>query len=195
MSIATLKVKSYTLYGKSHSTAQGFALNGTLRHPPQNLGRSVTRTPFRGPTPMGHGMGSRCRVGGWRARTCGSSYPLNIHHACLGTLQTEIKRSTMNTDGMIEKRFMGILHGSYPRTSVYKIGKDSMTHIQKVSQGVLTCKNVITNEKNTFIQSENRCTPYTKKILDMDYEKYYLNKQSECSQTVPVIYKGITQCG
>jgi hypothetical protein len=96
MSLATLKVKSLTAYG-NHSK-KGFSLNGPLRQPSlgENLGRSVTRTPFRGPAPMGHGTGSRCRLSGWRARKCGSSYPIHIHRSSLGTPQTLVKRSTMN---------------------------------------------------------------------------------------------------
>ena len=103
MSLAAFKAKSLTMYG-NHSTKDGFSLNGPLRQPSlgENLGRSVTRTPFRGPAPMGHGMGSRCRVGGWRARTCGGTYPISIHRSCLGTPQTLVKRSTMNEKGLIE---------------------------------------------------------------------------------------------
>ena len=60
MSIVALKRKSRghkaTISGIG---SQGFSLNGGYRNHgsvgPTNLGRSVTRTPFRGPEPMGHG--------------------------------------------------------------------------------------------------------------------------------------------
>lgn len=182
MSLATLKAKSLTMYGKTHSTNQGFSLNGPLRQPPigENLGRSVTRTPFRGTAPMGHGMGSRCRVGGWRARTCGGAYPLSIHRSSLGTPQTKVKRSTMNQKGLIETSYMGILHGTYPRTHVYKVDKEENGYTKTIGRDVLSCP-VIAGE---YTKNDLRCTPYTKTILDMNYERYYGIQTSKCLQIV-----------
>jgi hypothetical protein len=205
MSIATMKVKSYTLYGKSHSTKDGFSINGALRHPAPTLGRSVTRTPFKGPVPKGHGEGSRCRVGGWRARLCGHGYPVNIHYSCLGTRQTETKPSVMNNKGMIETRFIGILHGTYPNSHVYRVDADEMTHIDKIKQACLTCplaeksesgliQDIVTGELTPYIKSETRCTPYTKNVLNQDYKKYYTQLQSSCTQLKPSIYKGLNIC-
>jgi hypothetical protein len=170
MSIATMKAKSLTMYGKTHSTKDGFSLNGPLRQPSlkENLGRSVTRTPFRGPAPMGHGMGSRCRLGGWRARTCGASYPIHIHRSSLGTPQTLVKRSTMNEKGLLETKYTGILHGVYPRTHVYKVDKEAGGYVQTVGRSVLSCP-ISTKD---YVQSSERCTPYTKTLLDMDYSRY-----------------------
>lgn len=182
MSLATLKAKSLTMYGKTHSTNQGFSLNGALRQPPigENLGRSVTRTPFRGPAPMGHGCGSRCRVGGWRARTCGGAYPLKIQRSCLGTAQTLVKPSTMNQKGLIETSYTGILHGTYPRTHVYKVDKEESGYIKSLGRDVLSCP-VIPGE---YTKNNLRCTPYTKNILDMNYERYYGIQTSKCLQMV-----------
>ena len=165
-----MKAKSLTMYGKTHSTKDGFSLNGPLRQPSlkQNLGRSVTRTPFRGPAPMGHGMGSRCRLGGWRARKCGESYPITIHRSCLGTPQTLVKRSTMNEKGLLETKYTGILHGVYPRTHVSKVDKESSGYVQTVGRSVLSCPITIKD----YVKSSERCTPYTKTILDMDYARY-----------------------
>ena len=192
MSLATMKAKSLTMYGKTHSTKDGFSLNGPLRQPSlgENLGRSVTRTPFRGPAPMGHGCGSRCRVGGWRARICGHGYPKNIHHSCLGVLQTSIKPSVMNTKGMMESRFTGILHGTYPKSHVYRVDKDGMTYTEKMSQGPLTYQPPIQD----YVKSTGRCTPYTKLVLNNDYQKYYLQKHASCTQLKPTIYKGLNHC-
>jgi hypothetical protein len=170
MSLATLKAKSLTMYGKTHSTKDGFSLNGPLRQPSlkQNLGRSVTRTPFRGPAPMGHGMGSRCRVGGWRARTCGESYPITIHRSCLGTPQTLVKRSTMNEKGLLETKYTGIFHGAFPRSHVHKLDKEAGKYVEKVGRSVLSCPITIKD----YVQSSERCTPYTKTLLDIDYARY-----------------------
>jgi hypothetical protein len=195
MSIATMKIKSQTMYGKTHSTSKGFSLNGELRQPSlgENLGRSVTRTPFRGPAPMGHGCGSKCRVGGWRARICGSSYPIKIHRSSLGTPQTTIKKSTMNMNGFIESRYTGILHGVYPNTHVYKVDKESGGHAMLLGRSATSCpvnKNEVYNQR----YSTGRCTPYTKTILDMDYSRYYGIESSNCVQQITEPYKGINQC-
>ena len=73
----------------------GFSLNGCLRNIGRvgqtNLGRSVTRTPFRGPLPMGHG-------------TCCGAYPIIINNSgnCCGSNDPNtIKKSTKNTKGYI----------------------------------------------------------------------------------------------
>ena len=192
MSIATMKKKSQTMYGKTHSTEKGFSLNGALRQPSlgENLGRSVTRTPFRGPAPMGHGCGSTCRVGGWRARICGSGYPIKIHRSSLGTPQTSIKRSTMNMNGLIETSYTGLLHGVYPNTHVYKVDKEAGGHTMLVVRSVLSCP----KSNEVYNKSSVRCTPYTKTILDMDYQRYYGIESSECVQHVTEPYKGINHC-
>jgi len=192
-----MKAKTLTMYGKTHSTKEGFSLNGPLRQPSlgENLGRSVTRTPFRGPAPMGHGMGSRCRVGGWRARTCGTTYPIHIHRSCLGTPQTLVKRSTMNENGLLETKYKGILHGVYPKTHVYKVEKDA-SHYTQTKGRVLSCplnkkENVYDQRYQTKDYSQPiRCTPYTKTLLDMDYERYY-GIQSSCIQKNDIPYKGV----
>ena len=133
MSLATLKKKAQTLYSTGHNfntvsvRGAGFSLNGVRRIVgvvgQTNLAKSVTRTPFRGNEPVGHGGGKRCRVSGWRARDtkCAGTaeYPVNIcNSGSCGTPQTLVKRSVMNTKGMIEERYKGILHGTYPNTWV-----------------------------------------------------------------------------
>lgn len=205
MSIATLKRKSLTQYGTNHCNAKGqFSLNGVYRQLPYTLGRSVMGTPFRGPHPMGHGQGGRCRVGGWRARVCGNSYPVVVVNSgsCI-VPQTEIKRSTLNNLGMLETRFKGILHGS--PSNVYRVDKDQGTYIQKqtsqssfpnpiVQTGYVTnpsCANSTTPPSR--VKTLQTCTPYTKNETRLTYEQYNAQLVRQC---VPILspYKGINAC-
>ena len=188
MSIAAMKAKSLTLYGKSHSKGEdGFSLNGKLRHPPQNLGRSVTRTPFRGPAPMGHGGGATCKLKGWRARICGNKFPVDIQRTSLGTPQTLVKRSTMNQSGMLEKRFTGLFHGA--NANVYRVDKESAGYAQLVGKRVLECERDVKKEVGVYNEVYHRtnysnypkCRPYTKTILGMDYSKYNKILVSACN--------------
>lgn len=203
MSIATLKRKSLAQYGTNHCNAKGqFSLNGIYRQLPYTLGRSVMGTPFRGPYPMGHGQGARCRVSGWRARATGNSYPVVVINSgsCL-VPQTEIKRSTMNNSGMIETRFKGILHGS--PSNVYKVDKDQGTYIQKqTSQSsfpntIVQTGYVVSDSCPTdAVYSDNtprNCTPYTKNETRLTYEQYNAQLVRQC---VPILspYKGINSC-
>jgi hypothetical protein len=197
MSIATMKVKSFTLYGKSHSNgSDGFSLNGKLRLPSQgeNLGRRITRTPFRGSAPMGHGEGSTCKLKGLRARICGSRYPISIHRSCLGTPQTLVKRSTMNQSGMLENRYMGILHGD--NAHVYKVDKNISGYTQTIGRKVLTCemgvKKEIKYNQDYHRSNYNKytiCRPYTKTMPGLNYTQYNSLLSSSCNLTG--IYKGI----
>jgi hypothetical protein len=107
MSINVLKRKSKRYFEPiSGQGKNGFSLVGGHRNigvvGPTNLGKSVTRTPFRGPNPMGHG-------------TKNGKYPMNIHNSgsCCTNDPDIIKTTVKNTHGMIEKRFQGILHGAY----------------------------------------------------------------------------------
>lgn len=203
MSIATLKRKSLTQYGTNHCNAKGqFSLNGIYRQLPYTLGRSVMGTPFRGPYPMGHGQGARCRVSGWRARATGNSYPVVVINSgsCI-VPQTEIKRSTMNNSGMIESRFKGILHGS--PSNVYKVDKDQGTYIQKqTSQSsfpnpIVQTGYVVSDSCPTdAVYSDNtprKCTPYTKNETRLTYEQYNAQLVRQC---IPILspYKGINTC-
>jgi len=190
MSIAALKKKSFTLYGKSHSD-KGFSLNGPTRHPPPTLGRSVTRTPFKGPYPKGYGEGKRCRVNGWRARICGCTYPIKVHHSG-SVVQTGAKNSTMNMHGMVEKRYKGILHTS--NAHVYKVDKTQGTYIHK--QTCTTCYSapiVQTGATTDYIQDATRCTPYAKNETRPTYNQYYNTVTSQCLPLVGT-YKGINSC-
>ena len=132
MSIATLKKKSRVVYGErvnSPTVSQnGFSLNGIKRIigtvGPTNLAKSVTRTPFKGAEPKGHGGGKPCRLSGRFARTCGSSgYPKIVSNSgSCSTSQTLIKLSTKNTKGMIDTKYKWI-HSAYPRYWVHEVNK------------------------------------------------------------------------
>lgn len=125
MSIVALKRKTAARYGP-HSAAGGFSLNGSTRFkgPGEvSLAESVTRTPFRGTAPMGHGGGARCRVRGikGRAAKCNSKgdYVVQVHNSGSGcTNDGSVKRSSVSSGGMLEKRDMCSRHGAYPCTWV-----------------------------------------------------------------------------
>lgn len=92
MSIVALKRKSQRF--QSHISAKGFSLNGGHRNigavGQTNLGRSVTRTPFRGTEPMGHGG-------------CCGTYVRTISNSgsCCSNDPTIIKPTTKTTKGFI----------------------------------------------------------------------------------------------
>jgi len=181
-----MKAKSFTLYGKSHSTKDGFSLNGKLRLPSQgqNLGRSVTRTPFRGPLPRGNSnVSTNGRV-------------VEIHRSSLGTPQTLVKRSTMNQSGMLEKRYTGILHGA--NANVYKIDKESSGYVHTVSKRVLECGIGIGGLlQSRYVKKEvgfTGCRPITKTILGMNYSQYNKYVTASCKLN-GLVYKGINCCG
>jgi hypothetical protein len=120
MSIVALKRKSAALHNKNHSVGpDGFSLNGKCRFQGPGhvvLSKDVTRTPFKGNLPKGHGGGARCRVKGLKARSCGSGqYVVDIHNSgFFGTPQTLVKPSVKNTAGMLAIRLEKTLHGTYP---------------------------------------------------------------------------------
>jgi len=162
------------MYGKSHVNNKGqFSIQGVHRQLPMSMGRSVTRTPFRGEAPMGHGEGSRCRVSGWRARKCGSSYPLNIHRSQDLTVQTLVKRTTMNMNGYIESAYTGILHGA--NSNVYKTDKDASAYTRMQN---LKCPLVQDNS----VYENGSCAPYTKNVDTATYDLYNMSLQSACLQ-------------
>lgn len=96
MSIVALKRNSRRF--QVPISANGFSLNGGLRNIGQvgvtNLAKSVTRTPFRGNIPMGHGgTNGKYVVSVYNSGSCSSNDP-NI-----------IKLSTKNTKGHIFESF------------------------------------------------------------------------------------------
>ena len=143
MSLATLKRKTNSGGNPRNDPIsgvgnKGFALNGTLR----NIGgvgqfrmvSNVTRTRYRGNTPVGWG-GS------------GGQYPVYIFNSgdCSTNDANIIKKSTKNTAAMIDERFKGILFGTYPNTWVkdddnsYRITKTQGQYIGAVTNKVGSC--------------------------------------------------------
>lgn len=140
MSIMALKRKSAALHNKNHSVGpDGFSLNGKCRFQGPGhvvLSKDVTRTPFKGNLPKGHGGGARCRVKGIRGRSCGSSgqYVVDIHNSgFFGTPQTLVKPSVKNTAGMLAIRLEKTLHGTYPCAWV-KTHPDPSSRLQALSR-------------------------------------------------------------
>jgi len=114
MSIVALKRNSRRY--KAHVSgigSQGFSLNGGHRNHgavgPTNLGRSVTRTRFRGAEPMGNGG-------------CCGQYVRNVSNSgsCCTNDPGIIKQSSKNTKGLISSTV------TYP-TSVYNASCDGGT--------------------------------------------------------------------
>ena len=172
MSIVTLKQKTSARYGNHSVPIAGFSLNGATRFvgPGQVcLGRSVTRTPFKGTEPVGHGGGGRCRVGGIKGRVsrCDSTneYVKSIHNSgsCL-TLQDLVKKTTVDYRGLNELERMKTL---------YKKG------CHWVQPRVLDVSEVIPPACNP-ITKEAICPALTKQTKEqMDYTKYMWFKKGQ----------------
>lgn len=99
MSIATLKRKTQTKYNNMSVGASNFSLSGTHRNQgyvgQTSLSRTILKTPHRGIYPRGHGG-------------CCGDYTISIHkESTLNCLEdsTVIKRSTMNTKGLILSKY------------------------------------------------------------------------------------------
>ena len=143
MSLATLKKKTF-LGGNPRADPisgignKGFSLNGTLRNF-GNVGQfrmvsNVTRTRYRGNTPMGNGG-------------CCGTYPVYISNSgdCCNNDPNIVKKSTKNTQSMLNERYKGILSGTYPNTWVkddcnsYRITKTQGQYVQNVSREYGSC--------------------------------------------------------
>lgn len=99
MSIVAMKRKSERYFKPvSGQGPNGFSLVGGYRNigsiGPTNLGKSVTRTPFRGNAPMGHGG-------------CCGQYEISISNSgsCCTNDPNIIKRTTKNTAGMLDNKY------------------------------------------------------------------------------------------
>ena len=172
MSIVTLNQKSFARYGNHSVPIEGFSLNGKTRFvgPGQVcLGRSVTRTPFKGTEPKGHGGGGRCRVGGIKGRSsrCDSTneYVKSVHNSgsCL-TLQDRVKKTTVDYRGL------------YALARMETLNKKGCHWVQPIGLDVSdvrlpACKPII---------KEAICPAYTKQTKEqMDYHKYMWFKKGQ----------------
>ena len=177
MSIATLKKKSNAIH--SNVSKHGFYLNGILRLPTHTIIRTPTRTILKGTAPTGYGTGSHCRIKGINARYCKNKYPIVIHNTGTPEVQTGVKRSTMNTFGMLEKRYTGILHGTYPNSVVG--GTPSISHSEYTSErerNPFKCKKDKEKEKD-----HGTCPHYVANLTPDTYRAYQLKLTSKCLNT------------
>lgn len=114
MSIVALKRKSSRFQDKI-SGKSGFSINGTLRNQgwvgQTSHGRSITRTPFRGHVPIGHGGSD-------------GKYVVNVVDGgpCIVNDASIVKRSNMNNKGKI------YAHDYYP-TPVFNLDCNSSCKI------------------------------------------------------------------
>ena len=216
MSLATLKKKSKTIYGNSISSStistNGFYLNGNKRVigsvNTTNLGKSVTRTPFKGTEPVGHGGGSKCRVSGRAARKCGNGNKYlkvvsNSGSSC--TPQTLIKISTKNQKGLIDTKYKW-MSSTYPNYWVKHINEpentSSSSYIESLRNkaisncGITDITNAQTESTSaTYIECTNKyhigskCKPVNKDVLAADtYDNYLSNLKHKCLELQHIPY-------
>jgi hypothetical protein len=191
MSIVALKRKSAALYDKNHTKGDYFSLNGRLRFigpGPVVLSKSVTRTPFKGLEPKGHGGGTKARVTGVKARSCGKhNYPVSIVDSgscCIP--QTDVKRSTMNTSGMLQNRYMGIYHGAYPKVWVTPPQLDHEQLLLLAKLAALRCQGnwplgKVCNAKCTGTSNDCGLTCAKElNLLALDYQSYLDSIKGGC---------------
>ncbi len=218
MSLATLKKKSQTMYGvginSSTVSRNGFYLNGNKRVVGSvnqtNLAKSVTRTPFKGSEPMGHGGGSRCRVSGRAARKCGGSGYLKAisNSGSVCTPQTLIKASTKNHKGLIHTKYKWIF-SKYPNYWVKHLNEPENTsassYMESLKNEVITNCGIVSevtsteNTSETYIECMNKhanryhigtkCKSVSKDVLGADtYENHLSNLKSKCLEIQHIPY-------
>jgi len=208
MSLATLKKKSRVVYGErinsSTVSQNGFSLNGVIRVigsvGPTNLAKSVTRTPFKGSLPKGHGGGTSCKVkSGNRARACGSNkYPVIISNSgSCSTSQTGVKLSTKNTRGMLHTKEKWMF-STYPRYVVHRLIEieDMGEYIKKKKTTIAGCpkstdKNVKRTCSNRYhiggkLYMKDNCGVSKEKLVDDSYSVYLNKLKYNCLQLIPV---------
>jgi hypothetical protein len=126
----------------------GFSLNGGRRnvgYVGQSMAMSRNGTPFRGALP--YGIGSGYKTGG------SDQMPVfNANRAIvLGDQYQYIKPTVLTTKGMLEKKYMGILHGQYPNTwvqPVYPNGSLSDNSSQWLYIQTKAAANICVNDTN-----------------------------------------------
>jgi hypothetical protein len=185
MSIVALKKKAHALWDSHSRGSDGFSLHGKTRFTSgvgANLGKSVTRTPFKGAEPVGHGGGPRCRVAGYRARVnhCdGEGYLRFVANSgTCSTPQVLVKPAVQTTAAMIEARYMGILHGTYPRTWVQPQQASNTTLKEKRAAVAAACK--ANSDGTGSIEWTRGCGPYTKPAKLQTVEEHLLRLTAEC---------------
>ena len=200
MSIATLKLKTIRggnprLDPVSGIGANGFSLSGGYR----NIGvvgqfrmvSNVTRTPFRGTQPMGHGGN-------------GNSYynvPCNSGNCCTND-DAIIKRSSLNTAGMLDEKYKWT-KSQYPRYWVkdddnsYRITKTQgqLTGGKTQAAGACNFEKAANNDPNNIWQCKGKCVYWiggTKNLMYYPYAKW-LNTTKVQSQGLYINAGGVAR--
>jgi len=211
MSIATLKKKTQTKYNNmSVGSTTGFSLNGTLRNQgyvgQTSLSRSLPKTMMKGNVKCGHGG-------------CSGTYNnAPIIQSAVTSLNdpTVIKKSVLNTSGMIESKYMWT-----KRPFPYAVVKpdynnninDSGDYITKLSKATIKSVNLCDKILPT-IQPKTQCAnydayfktntcAYTKPESDyvaMSQGEYIINKNNKCIDNDPInppknTYRTPSACG
>lgn len=168
MSIATLKRKSKTLYGSTHSgtNPNGFSINGGTR----NIGyvgkdciRSSTGTRMNGIHPYGYG--------GTLGQYSSNSIMYNVNNNVLATQSLYIKPSVVSTQGMLHSKYKCIYNGTYPNTIVKNVYTGNLTdnssqgnYINKLQSSVVNTLDVNNTYKFVNICKNNDVKTQHKKI-------------------------------
>ena len=200
MSIATLKRKTIKggnprLDPVSGIGAKGFSLNGGYR----NIGSvgqfrmvsNVTRTPFRGTQPMGHGgfAGEYYNV------------PSNSGSCCTND-DAIIKHSSLNTAGMLDEKYKWT-KSQYPRYWVkdddnsYRITKTQgqLTGAKTWAAGACNFEKAANYDPNNVWQCNGKCVYWIggkKKFLYYPYAKW-LNTTKVQSQGIYINAGGVAR--
>lgn len=154
MSLAVLKRKTFhggnpRVDSISGVGGAGFSLNGGNRNV-GGVGRfrmvsNVTRTRFRGITPMGSGGNH-----GSYAQTASSS------GSCSSNDSSIVKNSVISTKGMLENKYKGIFTGAYPRRWVKDEPKPQSDRTRSNAWEVILCSKGCGNT-NTDAQQLCKC--------------------------------------
>jgi hypothetical protein len=139
----------------------GFSLNGSRRnvgYVGQHMMMSRNGTPFRGAHP--YGIGSKYAPYNCAGSTCpGKPAPTNdqmpVFNAnralVLGDQFEYVKPTVLTTKGMLERKYKGILHGTYPNTwvqPVYPSGSLSDNSSQWLYIQTKAAANICVNDTN-----------------------------------------------
>jgi hypothetical protein len=200
MSIATLKRKTIRggnprLDPTSGIGTKGFSLNGGYR----NIGAvgqfrmvsNVTRTPFRGTEPMGHG--------GFNGEYY--NHPSNSGDCCTND-DSIIKRSSLNTAGMLDEKYKWT-KSQYPRYWVkddnnsYRITKTQgqLTQAKTWASGGCNFTSLSNYDPDNVWQCDNKCVYWIggkKKFLYYPYAKW-LNTTKVQSQGTYITAGGVAR--
>jgi hypothetical protein len=197
MSIATLKKKTQAKYNNMSVGLKQFSLNGGYRSQgyvgQTSLSRSLPRTLMRGNVACGYGG-------------CCGTFPIGtIVQSAVVSLNNPnvIKPSVINTDGMIEKRFMWVKRPqpfSSTKANSFNNLNDQGTYIENVTKTTAINYNKCSKIADTKNKA-NCCpayNPYFRRVITINtvsdtsipfsYNDYNLNRNNACT-TNDVLHK------